>query len=151
MNKTKKLVLTIVVSFLTIGILTGGILFFTLKNIANAKEYKLGNDTIASINAIVDKRKITSVSTETSNAIKTKSITYKSNSVHEDLDKYIEHLTNEEHFTLLKNVDLSLASSTVQLGKDSKDPQQIIVITITYDPFGYTIILQKGDGSLPKS
>lgn len=149
MHKTRKIILTIVISCLAIGILTCGILFFTLKNIANADQYKLGNDTVTSIKAVVDKRKITSISTESSTYVQSKSITYKSNSVLEDLEKYISHLTKKDGFTLLKNIDSSQVSSVIQLGKNSRDPKQIIVITITYDSFGYTVTLQKGEGSLP--
>lgn len=144
MNKTLKILLIIFV----IGLIGGIIAFMATGNTANAEEYKLGNDTIKSIKAIVEKRQVVSVSTETSDGITTKTIEYKSDNVQDDLLKYTEYLRNEEGFSLTKDMDLSVIPSTVELGKNSNDTGNLIMMTIDYNSFGYTITVQKGEGTL---
>lgn len=144
MNKTLKILLIIFV----IGLIGGIIAFMATGNTANAEEYKLGNDTIKSIKAIVEKRQVVSVSTKTSNGITTKTIEYKSDNVQDDLLKYSEYLRNEEGFSLTKDMDLSVIPSTVELGKISNDTGNLIMMTIDYNSFGYTITIQKGEGTL---
>lgn len=144
MNKTLKILLIIFV----IGLIGGIIAFMATGNTANAEEYKLGNDTIKSIKAIVEKRQVVSVSTKTSNGITTKTIEYKSDNVQDDLLKYTEYLRNEEGFSLTKDMDLSVIPSTVELGKNSNDTGNLIMMTIDYNSFGYTITVQKGEGTL---
>ena len=144
MNKTLKILLIIFV----IGLIGGIIAFMATGNTANAEEYKLGNDTIKSIKAIVEKRQVVSVSTKTSNGITTKTIEYKSDNVQDDLLKYSEYLRNEEGFSLTKDMDLSVIPSTVELGKNSNDTGNLIMMTIDYNSFGYTITIQKGEGTL---
>lgn len=144
MNKTLKILLIIFV----IGLIGGIIAFMATGNTANAEEYKLGNDTIKSIKAIVEKRQVVSVSTKTSNGITTKTIEYKSDNVQDDLLKYTEYLRNEEGFSLTKDMDLSVIPSTVELGKISNDTGNLIMMTIDYNSFGYTITIQKGEGTL---
>lgn len=144
MNKTLKILLIIFV----IGLIGGIIAFMATGNTANAEEYKLGNDTIKSIKAIVEKRQVVSVSTKTSNGITTKTIEYKSDNVQDDLLKYTEYLRNEEGFSLTKDMDLSVIPSTVELGKNSNDTGNLIMMTIDYNSFGYTITIQKGEGTL---
>lgn len=144
MNKTLKIVLII---FL-LGLVGGIIAFMATGNTANAEEYKLGNDTIKSVKAIVEKRQVVSVSTETSNGITTKKIEYKSDNVQDDLLKYTQYLRNEGGFKLTKDMDLSLIPSTVELGKNSNDAGKIVMMTIDYNSLGYTITIQKGEGTL---
>lgn len=144
MNKTLKILLIIFV----IGLIGGIIAFMATGNTANAEEYKLGNDTIKSIKAIVEKRQVVFVSTKTSNGITTKTIEYKSDNVQDDLLKYTEYLRNEEGFSLTKDMDLSVIPSTVELGKNSNDTGNLIMMTIDYNSFGYTITIQKGEGTL---
>ena len=144
MNKTLKILLII----FGIGLVGGIIAFMATGNTANAEEYKLGNDTIKSIKAIVEKRQVVSVSTKTSNGITTKTIEYKSDNVQDDLLKYTEYLRNEEGFSLTKDMDLSVIPSTVELGKNSNDTGNLIMMTIDYNSFGYTITIQKGEGTL---
>lgn len=144
MNKTLKILLIIFV----IGLVGGIIAFMATGNTANSEEYKLGNDTIKSIKAIVEKRQVVSVSTKTSNGITTKTIEYKSDNVQDDLLKYTEYLRNEEGFSLTKDMDLSVIPSTVELGKNSNDTGNLIMMTIDYNSFGYTITIQKGEGTL---
>ena len=148
MNKTLKTVLIVIACIFVLGLLGGIIAFVTTGNTANADEYKLGNDTIKSIKSVVEKRQVTSVATETSNGITTKKIEYVSDTVYDDLLKYTQYLRNDGGFALTKDMDLSLTPSTVELGKLSNDSGKLIMMTIEYNSLGYTIIIQKGEGTL---
>lgn len=145
MNKTLKIVIACI---FILGLLGGIIAFVVTGNTANADEYKLGNDTIKSIKAVVEKRQVASVSTETSNGVTTKKIEYKSDNVQEDLLKYTEYLRNDGGFALTKDMDLSVIPSSVELGKMSNDEGNLIMMTIDYNSYGYTITIQKGEGTL---
>lgn len=148
MNKTLKIVLIVIACIFVLGLLGGIIAFIATGNTANADEYKLGNDTIKSIKSVVEKRQVTSVATETSNGITTKKIEYTSDTVYDDLLKYTQYLRNEGGFALTKDMDLYVTPSTVELGKKSNDSGKLIMMTIDYNSFGYTIIIQKGEGTL---
>ena len=148
MNKTLKIVLIVIACIFVLGLLGGIIAFIATGNTANADEYKLGNDTIKSIKSVVEKRQVTSVATETSNGITTKKIEYTSDTVYDDLLKYTQYLRNEGGFALTKDMDLYVTPSTVELGKKSNDSGKLIMMTIEYNSFGYTIIIQKGEGTL---
>lgn len=127
----------------------GGIIaFITVSNTANANEYRLGNDKIKSVKAVVGKRQVTSVSTETSKGITTKKMEYKSDSVQDDLMEYTYYLRTDGEFNLTQNMDLTVVSSTIELSKNSVDDGKIIMMTIEYNPFGYIITIQKGEGTL---
>lgn len=143
-----KKLLKIVLIIFALGLIGGIIAFMAVGNTADAEEYKIGNDTIKSIKAIVEKRQVVSVSTKTSNGVTTKTIEYKSDTVQDDLLKYTQYLRNEGGFALTKDMDLREIPSTVQLGKNSNDAGKIVMMTIEYNSFGYTITIQKGEGTL---
>jgi len=146
MNKTLKIVL--IACIFVLGLIGGIIAFVATGNISNADEYKVGNDTIKSIKSVVEKRQVTSVATETSNGITTKKIEYTSDTVYDDLLKYTQYLRSEGGFALTKDMDLSVTPSIVELGKKSNDSGKLIIMTIEYNSFGYTIVIQKGEGTL---
>ena len=145
-----KKLLKIVLIIFALGLIGGIIAFMAVGNTANADEYKIGNDTIKSVKAIVEKRQVVSVSSKISNGITTKTIEYKSNNVQEDLLKYTQYLRNEGGFTLSKDMNLREIPSTVELAKNSNDDGEIIMMTIDYNSFGYTITIQKGEGTLTR-
>ncbi len=148
MKKGLKITLVVVACALVLGLVGGGIAFFATGNTAKADEYKLGNDTIKSVKAIVAERQVTSVSKETSNGTKPTVIEYKSSTVQDDLIAYTQYLRSDGGFTLTKDMDLTVPTSSVQLAKESADSDKILVMTIDYTPFGYTITIQKGERSL---
>ncbi len=150
MKKGLKIAIIVIVSIVAISIIVGAIAYFSTGKSANADEYKLGDDTIKSVKAIVEKREVTGVSTATENGVKTKKITYKSETVQDDLIKYVQYLRNEGGFTLTKDMNLAQMPGTVQLGKESKDEGKLIMMTIDYDTFEYTVTIQKGKGTLTR-
>ena len=148
---TKKIVLIVLGCVIALAaIICFTIYFFisSFSNLSDVEEYTLGDDTISSIKSVVEKRKVTSVYTEIKNGITTKTVEYKSDSVQDDLIKYVEYLRTDAGFSLIKEMDLSVVPSTVQLAKESVDEGQVIIIIIDYTLNGYTIKLTKGEGTL---
>ena len=148
MNKFLKIFLIVIACVFVVGIMGGLIAFFITGNTANADEYKLGNDTIRSIKSVVEKRTVSSVSSEIANGISIKKIKYSSNTVQEDLVKYTQYLRNEGGFVLTKNMDLTVVPSIIELTKKSNETGKIVMMIIDYDMFGYTITIKKGEGTL---
>ncbi len=148
MKKGIKIFLIVCACIVGLGLIGGTAAFLMVGNAANAEEYTMGSDTIKSIKAVVEKRNVTSMSTEISDGVRTESVHYQSDSVQEDLVEYIQYLRDEAGFQLTQDMDLTQIPSTVQLGKESEDPGEILILTIDYDPFGYTLTLKKGKGSL---
>lgn len=147
MNKVLKIVLIVIACIVALILLAGIIAYVATGNTADAKEYKLGNDTIKSVKTVVGKRQVASVSTNVKDGITTKEIEYESDSVQEDLLEYTQYLRNEGDFTLTKDMDLEEIPSVVELAKTSKDSGKVIIMTIDYNSYGYTITIQKGEGT----
>lgn len=148
MKKGLKIFLIVLACVLALGMIAGGAAFFMMSNAENAEEYTMGSDTIKSVKAVVEKRDVTSVSSGTSDGVHTKSMHYKSGSVQSDLVTYIQYLREEAGFQLLQDMDLRQCPAVVQLGKESEDPGKILVMTIDYDQFGYTLTIKKGQGTV---
>lgn len=134
------------VLLLILTIAGGGYLLY--HKITHIEEYQLGDDIIPSISTVLGEGSASSVSTEMKNGITTKTITYQSASVQEDLYAYVEYLEEQEGFILTQDMDLNQVPSSVQMGKPSVDPGEVIILTMEYDHFGYTITLKKGEGKL---
>lgn len=148
MNKALKVILIIIACIVALAIIGTVIALVVTGNTANAEEYKLGNDTIRSIKSVVEKRQVNAVSTATSNGITTNKIEYKSDTVQDDLLKYTQYLRGEGGFYLTKDMNLTVIPSKVELAKMSNDSGKLIMMTIDYDTTGYTITIQKGEGTL---
>ena len=148
MNKGLKITLIVIASIFLLFVIVGAIVIVATGNTANATEYKLGNDTVKSIKAVVEKRKVYSVSKEKNKGDITKVIGYKSDSFQDDLIKYTQYLTKEGGFTLTKDMDLEVVPSTVELAKTSVDSGKVVTMMIEYDSKGYTITIKKYEGTL---
>lgn len=149
MKNGTKLIILAVVCVLVLLLTIASTVFLVVRKISNIDEYTLGNDTIKAVKVVVDKRRVLSVSTEISSDLKTKFIDYQSDTVQDDLTVYTQYLQKEAGFQLLSDMDLSQISSSIQMGKESADPGEILLLTIDYDAFGYSILLEKGKGTLP--
>lgn len=149
MNKTLKIILIVVAVFVVIfaGIVISA--FVAVNNAANADEYTIGTDSVKSIKAIVEKRDVSSISVDIKDGITTQKVEYtKVENVQKDLLAYVGYLRNSAGFLLTSDMNLNLTSSKVELGKDSTEKGQILLITIEYNENSYTITFQKGPGSL---
>lgn len=129
-----------------------------LGNTADAAYYSLGKDRVASIKEAVGKRDVTSVSTATSNGVLTKTMVYKTDledvsQAAEDLAVYFNYLIEKEGFLSMVEFDgLPYAGGVdLRLGKRSVDEGKIIILDITYDSTGYTLVFTKGEGEFTKN
>ncbi len=115
---------------------------------ASEDTYDLGAETLKSVKDVVGKRKVKSFCTETCDGLTTKTMDYVSDTVEKDLDIYLRYLTGEGGFRLFDPVDLSQTPGTIQMGKHAKEAGEIMMVTIDYDQQGYSVVVQKGAGTL---
>lgn len=148
MKKGFKILIIVICCIGVLALAAGLIAHYATGKSSNAEEYELGNDTVKSVKAVVDKRDVSAVSTATKNGIKTKKITYQSDTVQDDLIKYVQYLRGEGGFDLTRDMNLSQIPGIVQLGKESEDAGKILIMTIEYDRNEYTVTLEKGKGNL---
>lgn len=148
MKKSIKILLIVIACIFGITLVAGGISHLLIRNTTDAEEYEMGDDTLLSIKSVVGKRDIVGISTGIYDGVKTKSMEYRSSSVQEDLMTYVQYLRDEGGFILVRDMDLTQIPSSVYLGKTSVDPGMLVMLTIDYDAFGYTLTLQKGEGTL---
>ena len=111
-------------------------------NSSNVSEYKLGKDTIKSINDVIGEVNVTSILTENRDGMLTKKIECKSNNAQEEVLKYTDYLINEESFELTSPIDM-LNYSSIKLSKKSQDDGKTIKLLIHYGNSDYTIVIQK--------
>ncbi len=143
-----KVILIIICCLVIIGVGIATLIVVSINNAKNADEYILGNDIIKSVKAVVAEREVTGVSSGTSNGVSKKSVSYKSDSVYDDLVAYAGYLRGDLGFKVTKDYDLSVSPSTIELAKESVDAGQILYVIINYDNLGYTVTINKGAGSL---
>ncbi len=148
MKKGLKIFLIVIACILGLAVIGGGVSLVLLNLTANAEEYTMGDDVIRSVTAVVGERKVTSTSTKVGDGVQTKAMHYQSESTRQDLNAYVQYLMGDGGFILTKDMDLNEIPATVQMGKASVEEGQILLLTIDYDVFGYTITIQKGKGSL---
>ena len=84
MSKSLKITFLIIVLLLSVVIIGIGITYIVSGDISDVEEYKVGNDTIKSIKSVIDRREITSMTSDNKNNITTRIMEYKSVNVKED-------------------------------------------------------------------
>ena len=147
MKKSKKIIITvlIIISILVIiGIITViAVLSSVLKDDG---VYKLGSDTITSINGVLDDKKVTGGSSSIENGVNTIVKTYQSDgNVKEELLKYANYLIENVKFLAIKD-----QAGNLEMAKESVDSGDIVYIIIEYNSSSYTVTVKKGEGTLTK-
>jgi len=137
MSKGSKIALIALACTLVIGTI---IVIISLNSTDDIQDYILGEDVIKSVATIVGKRDVTDTSISTQNNGTTRTVTYQSSTVHDDLIAYTQYLRTDGGFVVLGDGDF------VELGKPSVEQGHIIIMTINYDYHEYTITIQKGVG-----
>lgn len=109
--------------------------------------YTIGNDTVTSINGVLDNKKVVSGSTSTENGVKVIQKTYQTDgNVKEELLKYANYLIENEEFLVVTD-----ENGNLEMAKESSDNSEIIYITIEYGTSNeYTVTIKKGQGTLTK-
>jgi hypothetical protein len=128
------------------GIIAFVVILVVILGNAAAQEYTLGRDSVPSIAAIVGKRNVTHTALSSQNDVTTMTITYKSDTPHEDLTTYTNFLRSETGgFVLIEEHPFANPPS-LEFGRPSAEQGHIIILIIEYNLSGYTIIINKGVG-----
>lgn len=144
MKKSVCIAVSVLFIFTLVPVLAGcGI----LSNAAELEQYEMGSDVIPSINSVVGEREVTGVETSTNNGIKVKQYSYSSTSVFDDLWAYASMLM-EDGWLVTQDIDLNVVPGTGELGRNSVDEGQILLLFFSYEENGYTIRITKGEGTI---
>lgn len=145
MKKPVKIVLGILGGIIALGITLFVVVFSILNKQKNADYYVLGNDQIVSVKTVIGVREISGVSTGIRNGVSTKTYHYKSETSTDDASQYVAYLVEQEGFV---PTILNQQSDRPVYAKDSVDEGKILILTIVDTGFGYTLMIQKGEGAL---
>jgi len=118
-----------------------------LSDAAKLTEYTLGEDHIPSINSVVGEREVSAVESSVDNGVSTQKYTYSSASVYEDLLAYVNTL-HDQGWLITKDIDLTVVPGSGQLGIQSAEEGQIVLVDFTYEDGSYTIEVKKGQGTI---
>ncbi len=118
-----------------------------LKEAAKLGEYEAGDDRIPSITSVVGEREVTDVEISTKNGVVTKQYTYISTSVYDDLLAYVNRLMQDD-WLVTRDIDLNVVPGSGELGKNSVDEGQIVLLSFSYEEGGYTVQIVKGKGTI---
>lgn len=145
MKKSVKIVLGILGGIIVLGIILCVVVFSILNNQKNADYYVLGTDKIASVKTVIGVREMSGVSTSIQNGVSAKTYNYKSETSTNDVSQYVTYLVEDEGFI---PTILNQQSDQPVYAKKSVDEGKILILTIVDTGFGYTLTIQKGEGTL---
>ena len=115
---------------------------------AELTEYDFGADKVPSVNAVIgEERKVTGVSTGTSNGTQYKEYIYATDSMYEDLAPYLTSLI-ESGWLPIVDYNLNDGTGKAQLAIESADAGKILIITVKFEAKKYEIRVEKGIGTL---
>ena len=119
-----------------------------LDDAAKLEVYDFGNDQIPSFTSIVGERKVTGVDTGSrTGGVTYKNYTYETTSLTEDVDAYFATL-KDAGFLVTKASEGNLFKGTLEVGCNSTDEGQAILIGLDWDNTKLTVSIVKGDGSI---
>ena len=123
----------------------------SLSKTAEADYYEIGSDKVPSVKLILGEvREVVSVNTSTGSGVTTKAIGYSvSKNQSAEMEEYAMALMSSHGFYSISDFDFSGSSGKgFEFSRESDEDGFIIVLTIDYDSKGYTITLQRGEGTL---
>ena len=118
-----------------------------LNDAAKLQSYDFDNDSVPSITSVVGDRDVTGTKKGTGTDGVYQEYTYKTDSVIEDIQAYINKLQSQGWVITIIEDD-GASSGTVQLGNESSDSGKIILLTIDYGASSYTLNIKKSTGTL---
>lgn len=145
MRKSVKIALGIAGGIIILGVILCVIIFSLFNTQKNAEYYVLGSDQVASVKTVIGVRDISGISTSNGSGVSAKKYNYKSKTSTDDISQYITYLVEEGGFT---PTTLNQQDDRPVYAKESVDEGKILIITIVDTGFGYTLTLQKGEGTL---
>ena len=118
-----------------------------LEDAAKLDEYDMGGDRIPSVTSVVGEREVTNVSSETNNEVKSIQYTYVSDTVYDDLWAYVQKLM-DDGWLVTQDIDLNVVPGSGQLGMESKDDGEILLVSFAYEDDQYAIKITKSKGTI---
>jgi len=116
----------------------------TTSKVNKLQYYDVEGDSIPSITHVVGERKASGKSSRVSNFVLYKRYSYYgTNSVIEDVQKYIDYLSENDSFTVYSQLDPNVVVGQISLGKKSLKTGKDILLTIEYEVGRYTISIEK--------
>ncbi len=139
-----KIPLFIVASILVISVIIL-IVTITITNKASKLQYyDVEGDSIPSITNVIGERKVSGKSSKVSNSVLYKRYSYYGmDSAIEDIQKYINYLSENDSFTIYSQLDSNVLSGQISLSKKSLKTGKDILLTIEYEVGRYTISIEK--------
>ena len=116
----------------------------TMNSASNLQYYDIAGEHVASINHVVGKRKVSSVSSKVSNSVLYKQYSYYGmESAIDDIQKYINYLCENDSFIKYEEFDPSIVAGQISLGKKSSQTGKDILLNIKYEIGRYMISIEK--------
>ncbi|MCL2768304.1 MAG: hypothetical protein FWE49_06235 [Synergistaceae bacterium] len=138
----------IVITLIVIAAASAAILFFITENSLILTEYNLGDDMVASINAVIgEERKVTGVANGTSNGLRYIQYTYESASKMKDLTAYSTYL-QKNGWIITQSYDFADERGAAQFATNSVESGKILAISIAFEADKYSIRFNKFEGEL---
>lgn len=106
---------------------------------ANPHTYDFGKDKVASISSVVGDREVIGRGYQDENEFPSFTYTYSSTTVTEDLQTYVQSLKDNGWTPSGPGFDLTTFPGTVQMVKESKEQNKILVLVIAYEEDAYTL------------
>ena len=147
MKKTRLIVSVLLIVALAFSMCACG---KAMKEAAELQVYDFDSDQIPTINSQVGEREVTGVETGTNNGAPQKQYTYKSDSVFDDLMAYTAYL-RDNGWIVTADYNLEDTPGSAQLGKESADAGQILIISIAYEADKYAVKITKMEGTLTRN
>lgn len=142
--RNKKIIAGIVLMIAIVCLLIMSFILFWRKQ-QQSDYITFGKDQIPTISFVLGDRSLVGISTEISHDVEAKTYEYKSESIMEDIDRYMNYLRDEEGFVALQIGD---SDDDVIFAKESVDSGKIIVVQPYTSKEGYKIIFGKGGGEI---
>ncbi|MDR3084678.1 MAG: hypothetical protein LBU47_00010 [Christensenellaceae bacterium] len=122
-----------------------------LEDAAALQSYDFGEDIVPSVNSVVGERKVTGVSTGTSNGGQYKEYQYESATVSEDLIAYVIQGLIPGGWIATVDFNLNVVPGSGQIAIESEDEGKILLMDLSYENGGYTIRVTKIVGTLTRN
>jgi len=142
------IIAAVVAALIIVGIVVAG---GATKAVANKDFFDIGPDQVPSVmNVLGEFRKVSGFSSSISGGVETMVVTYDvTENQGDDMFKYSQALMNNYGFYNTNPFDFTGPSgSGFQFAKASVEEGYIIMLTIAYDETGYTITIERSEGTL---
>jgi hypothetical protein len=118
-----------------------------LEDASKLQSYDFGSDQIPSLTSVVGERKVSGVEVGTKNGVQHKTYTYETSSQVDDMDDYYGELKSVG-FLVTKDSEVAFNRGSVELGLNSADAGQMVLVTLSWESGKITVQVAKGEGEV---